>query len=90
MEPLALPQLSSSVTALEEEVRLADARLEELRLRLRTTAVEADAARNPAQFRHASFARRAWEKPGAVVIGFPLGVMAGGLLVALIGALVGG
>jgi hypothetical protein len=84
-ELLSLPALGDEVYALEEEVKRAEARLEELKLRVRLTEVEAEAARDPAQFRHASFARDHWRHVGAAMLGFPLGLGLGVLVAGLVG-----
>ena len=90
MSARELNALEKEVLDLEREVALSETSLGDLRSRLRVMTVEADAARDPAQFRAAALERRG--RPGGVAafVGFIAGVWAGGLVIAAVAALVGG
>jgi hypothetical protein len=76
--------VENEVVELEDEVQRSQAMLEQVERRARTMAVEADAARDPAQFRAALLGRRL--RPGSLagLVGFLVGVSTGSwILMAL-------
>lgn len=85
-----MEELHRQVMLLEQEVGSAERTLDDLQGRIRTVAIEADAARDPAQFRPALLARSG--RPGALatVTGFFLGTFVGFWTLALLKMLVVG
>jgi chromosome segregation ATPase len=73
----AAHQVEQEVAELEDEVVRAQSQLQQVERRARTMAVEADAARDPAQFRAALLGRQL--RPGSVagVVGFFIGLASG-------------
>ncbi len=82
--------LEHEVARLEDEVRAAEGALTNLGARIRTAVVEADAARDPRQFRHLALLDGAWVMPALTVGGLTLGLATGGVLLGAFKALFGG
>jgi hypothetical protein len=80
-------RVENEVVALEDEVVQARSMLEQVERRARTMTVEADAARDPAQFRAALLGRQL--RPGSLagVVGFVIGVSTGAWLVMALASL---
>jgi hypothetical protein len=83
-------QAEEQVVELEDEVLRAESALQQVERRARTMAVEADAARDPAQFRAALLGRRLRAGTVAGVVGFAIGVSAGTWLMMLVSSMLRG